>query len=91
MSGGAAGDGVRAVGSNLVKFIIESGFEAFASIDYPSLIRGGHNFSRMSFSDEQVFNDYSAVDILIAFNDETIQLHKDELRDNGLVLSDSFT
>ena len=91
MSGGAAGDGVRAVGTNLVKFIIESGFEAFASIDYPSLIRGGHNFSRMSFSNEQVFNDYSVIDILIAFNDETIWLHKDELKENGLILSDSFT
>ncbi|MCK5027348.1 MAG: 2-oxoacid:acceptor oxidoreductase subunit alpha [Candidatus Pacebacteria bacterium] len=91
ISGGAAGDGVRAVGSNLVKFIIESGYEAFASIDYPSLIRGGHNFSRMSFSNEKVFNDYAQGDILIAFNKETIQLHREELREDALILADKFT
>ncbi len=91
MSGGAAGDGVRASGSNLVKFIIESGYEAFASIDYPSLIRGGHNFSRVSFSNEKVFNDYAQIDVLIAFNDETIQIHREELREEALVLADKFT
>jgi len=91
MSGGAAGDGVRAVGTNLIKFVIKSGFEAFASVDYPSLIRGGHNFSRMSFSNEKVFNDYSAIDILIAFNDETIRVHQGELREGGLILADKFT
>ncbi|MCK5591900.1 MAG: 2-oxoacid:acceptor oxidoreductase family protein, partial [Candidatus Pacebacteria bacterium] len=91
MSGGAAGDGVRAIGSNLVKFIIESGYEAFASVDYPSLIRGGHNFSRMTFSNEKVFNDYSQIDVLIAFNEETIQIHLEELREGALILADKFT
>ena len=91
MSGGAAGDGVRAMGINFTKFVVRSGFESFSSADYPSLIRGGHNFSRISFSDEKVFNDYSVIDILVAFNKETLQLHKDELKEGGLILADSFS
>ena len=91
MSGGAAGDGVRAMGTNFTKFVIKNGFKAFSSVDYPSLIRGGHNFSRMSFSNEKVFNDYSAIDILVAFNNETVQLHLDELKEGSLILADSFS
>jgi 2-oxoglutarate ferredoxin oxidoreductase subunit alpha len=91
MVGGAAGDGTRALGSNLFLFFIKNGFETFASADYPSLIRGGHNFSRITFSDDRVYNDYSAIDILIAFNEETIQLHRSELKEGSVILADSFT
>ncbi len=88
--GGAAGDGVREAGTNLGQFLTKLGFEVFVSFDYPSLIRGGHNFSRISFSKEKIYNDYSKIDVLIALNDETMHLHKNELNDGAVVFSDKF-
>ena len=88
--GGAAGDGVREAGTNLGQFLTKLGFEVFVSFDYPSLIRGGHNFSRISFSKEKIYNDYVKIDVLIALNDETMHLHKNELNDGAAVFSDKF-
>ncbi len=88
--GGAAGDGVREAGTNLGRFLTKLGFEVFVSFDYPSLIRGGHNFSRISFSKEKIYNDYSKIDVLIALNDETMHLHKNELNNDAVVFSEKF-
>jgi len=88
--GGAAGDGVREAGNNLGQLLVRAGFEVFVSFDYPSLIRGGHNFSRISFSKEKIYNDYSKIDVLIALNDETMHLHKNELNNGAVVFSDKF-
>ncbi len=88
--GGAAGDGVREAGTNLGQFLTKLGFEVFVSFDYPSLIRGGHNFSRISFSKEKIYNDYSKIDVLIALNDETMHLHKNDLNAEAVVFSDKF-
>ena len=90
LTGGAAGDGARSVGGNLARFFVENGFEIFESVDYPSLIRGGHNFSRLSFSDQQVYNDHSLIDILIAFNQETKQLHRDKFTSETIILANDF-
>ena len=52
--GGAAGDGVRESGVTLGNILAELGYECYFSFTYPSLIRGGHNFARISFSKEKI-------------------------------------
>jgi 2-oxoglutarate ferredoxin oxidoreductase subunit alpha len=88
--GGAAGDGVREAGISLGQLLAKVGYEVFASVDYPSLIRGGHNCSRLSFSKEKITSDYANLDTLIALNEETVKLHMGELAENGVVFADSF-
>src|ERR1035437_6985122 len=88
--GGAAGDGVMEAGSNLGLLLTDLGYEIYLSTDYPSLIRGGHNFTRLSFSKQKVWCDYEKLDVLIALNDETVDLHKSEMNKNGLIFVDSF-
>jgi len=88
--GGAAGDGVREAGISLGQLLAKVGYEVFASVDYPSLIRGGHNFSRISFSREKITNDYSNLDTIVALNEETVKLHIGELGENGVIFADSF-
>jgi len=88
--GGAAGDGVREAGSNLGLLLKDLGYEVYVSVSYPSVIRGGHNFSRISFSKEKIWNDHEKLDALIALNEETIQLHRGELHKNAVVFADSF-
>jgi len=84
--GGAAGDGVKKIGINIGKFLCEIGFEIYLSIDYPSLIRGGHNFVRLSFSRNKIWNDYERLDILVCLNEETKEIHKDEIKEGAWVL-----
>ena len=88
--GGAAGDGAREAGVSLAELLNDLNFEAFVSFDYPSLIRGGHNFSRVSFSGEKIHSDHSALDVLVALNEETLKVHRDELHKDAVVLADSF-
>jgi 2-oxoglutarate/2-oxoacid ferredoxin oxidoreductase subunit alpha len=87
--GGAAGENVKKTGINLGKLLRDLGFEVYLSFDYPSLIRGGHNFARLSFSKDKVWTDYSKLDVLIALNEETIELHKGEMKEGSVVLSGS--
>lgn len=83
--GGAAGDGIREAGLHLAQILHSLGYYVFLSFDYPSLIRGGHNFSRVSFSKENVWCDHKALDVLIAVNAESIRLHASDIKKEGMV------
>ena len=83
--GGAAGDGVREAGLHLAELFNRLGYQSFLSFSYPSVIRGGHNFSRLSFSKEKIWGDHSEIDVLIAVNAESVKLHLHELKKDALV------
>lgn len=86
--GGAAGDGVKKAGIKIGAFLQSIGYEVYISFDYPSLIRGGHNFARISFSKDKVWNDHAKLDILIVSNEESVELHKNELKEGAKVITD---
>jgi 2-oxoglutarate/2-oxoacid ferredoxin oxidoreductase subunit alpha len=84
--GGAAGEGVKYTGIDIGNFLCGLGYQIYLSVDYPSLIRGGHNFVRLSTSKEKIWNDYSKLDILVCLNEETKELHNKELKEGALIL-----
>ena len=86
--GGAAGDGVKKAGATIGAFLHSLGYEVYLSLAYPSLIRGGHNFARLSFSKNKIWCDHKELDILIVSNEESISLHKNELKENARIISD---
>jgi 2-oxoglutarate ferredoxin oxidoreductase subunit alpha len=88
--GGAAGDGVREAGQSLGTMLADLGYEVYVSFSYPSLIKGGHNFSRITFSKEKVWNDHSGLDVLIALNEESVKLHSSEMSSAGVIFADKF-
>lgn len=88
--GGAAGDGVREAGQSMGTMLTDLGYEVFISFTYPSLIRGGHNFSRISFSKEKIWSDHSKLDVLIALNEETVKLHESEMNPDSVIFADAF-
>ncbi|MFH1170281.1 MAG: 2-oxoacid:acceptor oxidoreductase subunit alpha [Candidatus Vogelbacteria bacterium] len=88
--GGQAGDGVKEAGYTIGALLAKLGYEVFVSLANPSLIKGGHNFARVSFSQEKVWCDYDKLDVLIALNEKSVTLHKNELKLNAVVLADSF-
>ncbi|MFC1917259.1 2-oxoacid:acceptor oxidoreductase subunit alpha [Chloroflexota bacterium] len=88
MVGGEAGQGVQSVGMILAKTMAQGGFHVFADQDYESRVRGGHNFFRIRASDTEVLALSEKLDVLIALNKETIDLHSGELKSNGVIVYD---
>jgi len=85
--GGAAGEGVKKTGIDIGKFLQSLGFQIYLSVEYPSLIRGGHNFVRLTCNKEKIWNDYSKLDVLVCLNEETKEIHENELKEDAWVLT----
>jgi len=88
MVGGEAGQGVQSVGFILAKAFAQGGFHVFADQDYESRVRGGHNFFRVRVKDSRVAAIAEPVDMLIAFNKESIDLHQARLAPKGVIVFD---
>lgn len=86
--GGEAGFGINAAGSMLAKACSRNGYGVIASNEYPSLIRGGHNFVSLRIATNEIFAPKATIDILVALNKETVVLHKNQLAPDALVLYD---
>ena len=88
MVGGEAGQGVQSMGFILAKAFARGGYHVFADQDYESRVRGGHNFLRVRISDSKVEAISEEVDILLALNQETIELHRRESVRGGVTVFD---
>ncbi len=89
--GGEAGQGIQTVGDTLSRVFARSGYHVFTHQDYESRVRGGHNFYQVRVSDRRVSASRSKIDILVAFDTESIELHAAELSDQGQIIYDSAT
>jgi 2-oxoglutarate ferredoxin oxidoreductase subunit alpha len=89
MVGGEAGQGVQSVGFLLAKDFARSGYHVFADQDYESRVRGGHNFFRVRVKESQVMAAAEPVDVLIALNKESIDLHRKEVTNDGVIVFDA--
>lgn len=84
--GGPAGTGPNVLTNILGKALVKQGYYVFYSRDYQSLIRGGHNFNVLTFSDNPIQSNESKIDIIVALDENTVQLHKKDLKKGGMVL-----
>lgn len=87
--GGEAGQGPNILTQIIGEALIKNGNYVFYSRDYQSLIRGGHNFNTLTFSEEPVYSNDSKVDILVCLDEKTEELHKKELKSGGIILKGS--
>jgi 2-oxoglutarate ferredoxin oxidoreductase subunit alpha len=77
--GGQAGQGVAKTAEILGKILVRMGYFVFNYRDYPSLIRGGHNFNVITFSHKRVFShDERGFDAVIALDKRTVDTHIEE-------------
>jgi 2-oxoglutarate ferredoxin oxidoreductase subunit alpha len=88
MVGGEAGQGVQSVGFLLAKVFARGGYHVLADQDYESRVRGGHNFYRVRAKDTYVGAISESINILIALDKKSIELHRHELAPNGLIICD---
>ncbi len=84
--GGKAGQGINKVSGIVSKILINQGYFTFNYRDYPSIIRGGHNFNVLSISDKNISSHESKIDIMIALDELTKQIHENELKKNGVII-----
>lgn len=84
--GGEAGLGPNILTEILGKALVKQGYFVFYSRDYQSLIRGGHNFNVLTFSDSPIYSNDSKIDVLVALDENTESIHKKDLNENGIIL-----
>ena len=87
--GAEAGQGVKSAGLMLAKLAIRSGYHIYNQIEYPSLIKGGHNVLQVNISKEEVTAPRKVNDFLIALNQDTVNKHLTEFADGAGLIYDS--
>ena len=86
--GGEAGFGIMTTGVVFSKIATRSGYHIFDYVEYPSLIRGGHNAYEVHISEAPVSYLSPTIDILVCLNKETYEKHKTRLTSSSLVVFD---
>ncbi len=86
--GGKAGHGVKAAAKLAAKIFSEMGYYIFILNDYPSVISGDHNYSKITFDKKEIYSYYNNSDFLIALDERTLNEHKSEIKKDGVVLFD---
>ena len=86
--GGEAGQGLITIGQLLTKSLVRSGYEVLVTQDYQSRIRGGHNTFRVRASAEPLAAPQESIDLLVALDSATVDLHRPELSPRGIILID---
>ncbi len=87
--GGVAGDGINEAGLTVARLFNRLGYRIYMYYDYPSLIRGGHNYSLVRASKEKIGTHKDQIDVLIALNQETLEKHKSRLLESSFVIYDA--
>lgn len=86
--GGEAGFGIMTTGLLFSKIAARRGYDIFDFVEYPSLIRGGHNAYEVVVSDRPVSSLKKEIDVLVCLNKETFDLHKNRCVQKAKVIFD---
>jgi len=86
--GGEAGQGVESSGAGFLKAMVRGGLYCYGLQDYQSRIRGGHNYYQIRVSSKPLFSWSSDVHVLMAFDDESLYAHPQEIVPGGAIIFD---
>jgi len=87
--GGQAGFGIVSSGLMFAKTATRGGLFIYDYVEKPSLIRGGHNTYQVYVNKKPVYSQRKKVDLLVALNSETVELHQAELEAGSGVIFDA--
>lgn len=88
--GGEAGQGPNVLTNVLGEALVKLGYFVFYSRDYQSLIRGGHNFNVLTFSEFPVYSNDSKMDIVVSIDEATAKIHEHDLKSDGVLLNGEY-
>jgi 2-oxoglutarate ferredoxin oxidoreductase subunit alpha len=84
--GGRAGEGISSAGQIVAQILSTLGYRIHLNLDYPSRIKGGHNFAIIRGSEAPIGAVRTGVDVILAMNQETLDLHRHRLSPKGVIL-----
>jgi 2-oxoglutarate ferredoxin oxidoreductase subunit alpha len=73
--GGKAGDGINSAGLVIAHLLNHMGYRVYMYFDYPSLIKGGHNFAVVRATPKKIGAHRDRVDFVLALNNDTLRFH----------------
>jgi 2-oxoglutarate/2-oxoacid ferredoxin oxidoreductase subunit alpha len=86
---GKAGQGTKKAGIVAANFFASLKRNVFQMNDYPSLIRGGHNFSIVSTATRTMYSQYMKANLAVLLDERSYMMHQRHLAQNGLLVYDS--
>ncbi|MGQ0645345.1 MAG: 2-oxoacid:acceptor oxidoreductase subunit alpha [Elusimicrobiota bacterium] len=85
---GEGGEGVISVGELITQSLARTRHDVFTFRTYPAEIKGGPAMLQVRVGNHPVLSQGSNLDVLLAFNEEAIQLHLKDLKPDGLLIYD---
>jgi 2-oxoglutarate ferredoxin oxidoreductase subunit alpha len=87
--GGQQGEGIDSAGEILSTALNRKGYYLYGYRHFSSRIKGGHSNTKLRISVNPVRSISDELDILVAFDQETIDFNAGELVPNGIIIADS--
>jgi 2-oxoglutarate ferredoxin oxidoreductase subunit alpha len=87
--GGQQGEGIESTGEIFAIALNRLGYYLYGYRHFSSRIKGGHTNNKIRVSTTEVRSISDDLDILVAFDQETIDLNYKELHSKGFILADS--
>ncbi|KAB2335496.1 2-oxoacid:acceptor oxidoreductase subunit alpha [Bacillus mesophilum] len=87
--GGQQGEGIESTGEIFSIALNRLGYYLYGYRHFSSRIKGGHTNNKIRVSTHQVRAISDDLDILVAFDQETIDLNYQELHDGGIIIADA--
>ncbi len=83
---GEGGQGVVTSAEGLAQASTQVGYHALTYATFPSQILGGPTWTQARIAVEGILSAGDDVDVLVAFNQEAYDTHREEVREDGLVI-----
>lgn len=77
--GGKAGLGIKKAAQVIATALLHDGWHVFQQDDYQSLIKGGHNFSIISFATQPINTGYKRANLIISLDKRSASEHNEDL------------
>lgn len=87
--GGQQGEGIESTGEIFAIALNRLGYYLYGYRHFSSRIKGGHTNNKIRVSTTEVRSISDDLDILVAFDQETIDVNYQELQSKGVILADS--
>ena len=87
--GGQQGEGIESTGEIFSMAINRLGYYLYGYRHFSSRIKGGHTNNKIRVSTTEVRSIADDLDILVAFDQETIEVNYKELNQKGIIIADA--
>ncbi|MHD0397849.1 2-oxoacid:acceptor oxidoreductase subunit alpha [Staphylococcus simulans] len=87
--GGQQGEGIESTGEIFATAMNREGYYLYGYRHFSSRIKGGHTNNKIRVSTTPVQAISDDLDILVAFDQETIELNHHEMRDDSVIIADA--